>query len=285
MRAAAIASLAVEIREDPPLASRPSSGSVAGRITPPAKVASVHAVSRVTGKRYAPEKFDRKTGKLRFDKLPGDATYDVTIVTPDGARIEGIDLSWHEPRLLRLAEIRRKQLKLPAPPKHEFSAGDAAELIRYVRDLKDFADVRRVLYLRGDGPQATMLVEVMRIRDFYAKKADQLIWRTELWYFKYAYGGWERVANVERVLERHRIPAAKWRKITLVYYPELSVHVDENGRARPVNFQIPAKLDPARGRIAGTEPVQKTKPAIFIEGKKQAQPPPKPLTRPARKSP
>ena len=275
MRAAAIASLAVvlglgtgarpevEIREDRPVASRPSSGSVTGRITPAEKVAGVHAVSRVTGKRYAPDRFDRKTGEFRFAGLPGDATYDVTIVTADKARIEGIDLSWHEARLLRLAEIRRKQLKLPAPPKHEFSADDAAELIRYVADLKDFADVRRVLYLRGDGPRATMLVEVMRVRDFYAKKSDQLIWRTELWYFKYAYGGWERVANVERVLERHRIPAAKWRKITLVYYPELSVYVDENGRAKPLKFEIPAKLDSARGRLAGTEPVQKTKPIVL----------------------
>ena len=260
--AAAAGPAGVEIAEDPPLATQPRSGSVSGRIAPAGKVSRLYAVSRVTGKRYAPARFDRKTGEFRFEKLPGDATYDVGIVTQGGARIEGIDLSWFEARLLRLAGLRRRQLELPAPRAHEFSDADVKELLAYVKDLKDFTDVRRVLVLRGRGSRAVMLVEAMRTRDFYAKKGDQLIWRTELWYFRYRYGGWERLANVERVLERHRIPAGKWRQITLVYYPELSVYVDESGRAKPLSFEIPGKLDPARGRIAGTEPKQSTKPIV-----------------------
>lgn len=253
---------AAEIAEDPPVATRPRGGSVAGRIAPAKKIARLYALSRVTGKRYQPARFDRKTGRFRFESLPGDATYDLGIVTADGARIEGIDLSWHEARLLRLVELRRKQLELPAPRPHKFTRADAKKLLRYVKDLKDFADVRRVLYLKGGGRRAVMLVEAMRVRDFHARKADQLIWRMELWYFQYQYGGWERVANVERVLERHRIPAAKWKLITLLYYPELSVYVDEQGRSKPVEFRIPEKLDPNRGRIADTEPRQDTKPIV-----------------------
>lgn len=267
---------AAQVTEDPPVATKPREGNVAGRIAPAERVSRLSAVSRVTGKRYRPARFDRKSGQFRFEKLPGDAAYDLCIVTADGARIEGIDLSWYEARLLRLADLRRKQLGLPPPRPHRFTAADAKELLRYVKDLKDFTDVRRVLYLRGDGPRAAMLVEAMRVRDFHAKAADQLIWRTELWYFTYEYGGWERVANVERVLERHRISAAKWKQITLLYYPELSACIDAEGLSRPVDFRMPEKLDPARGRIADTPPVQKTKPAIFIEGKKQDKPPTEP---------
>ncbi len=263
LAAAAAGPAGQEIREDPPLATQPVRGIVSGTIGPAAKVRDLSAVSRVTGKRYQPARFDRQTGSFRFEELPGDASYDLCVATRDGARIEGIDLSWHEARLLRLVELRRKQLALPPPRPHVFTRADAEELLRYVKDLKDFTDVRRVLYLCGDGPRAVMLVEAMRVRDFYAKQADQLIWRTELWYFQYQYGGWERVANVERVLERERISAAKWRTITLVYYPQLSVYVDEQGRSQPVDFRIPEPLEPARGRIAGTEPAQATKPILL----------------------
>ncbi len=248
---------------DPPVASRPAAGDVTGRITPPAKIARLYAVCRATGRRYEPGRFDRKTGAFVFRSLPGDATYDVGVVTTEGARLEGIDLSWHEARMLRLAAIRRQQLQLPPEPAHRFNRDDVEELLAYVRDLRDFTDVRRALYLRGHGRRATMLVEVMRVRDFYAKRGAELIWRTELWYFQYQYGGWERVANVERVLERHRIQRPAWEKITLIYDPRLSACVDETGRAEPVTFRIPERLDPARGRIAGTEPVQKTRPIVL----------------------
>jgi len=261
--AGALIAPAGEIADDPPVATRPAAGDVTGRIAPAGKLAEVYAVCRATGKRYAPATFDAKTGRFAFRGLPGDATYDVGIVTRGGARVEGIDLSWHEARLLRLAAIRRKQLKMPAGPEHEFSDEDVAELLRYARDLRGFSDLRRVLYLRGEATRATMLVEVMRVRDFYAKRGSELIWRMELWYFRYRYGGWERVGNVERVLQRRRIPGEAWRKITLVYDPALSVYVDEKGRSQPLRFTIPEKLDPARGRIAGTEPKQDTRPIII----------------------
>ena len=252
-----------DIREDPPVATRPVAGDVTGRIAPAAKVRQLSAVSRATGKRYRPARFDAKTGEFLFKSLPGDAACDLCIRTADGADIEGIDLTWHEARMLRLAAIRRKQLGIKPEPPHRFGRADLAELEAYVRDLKDFADVRRPLYIHGFGRRATMLVEVMRTRAFHARRGDEVIWRTELWYFRYHYGGWERVPNVERVLERRRIPADQWRRITKVYYPELTARVDEKGRSKPVTFEIPKALDPARGRLAGTEPVQKTKPIVI----------------------
>jgi len=251
------------VREDPPVASQPAAGDVTGRITPAGKVQALSAVCRATGKRYRPARFDAKTGEFLFEALPGDAAYDICIRTTDGADIEGIDLTWHEARMLRLAAIRRKQLGMKPEPPHQFGRADLAELEAYVRDLKDFADVRRPLYVHGFGRRAVMLVEVMRTRDFHARRGGELIWRTELWYFRYHYGGWERVGNVERVLERRRIPADQWRQITKVYYPGLSAHVDEKGRSAPITFEIPRTFDPARGRLAGTDPVQKTKPIVI----------------------
>jgi len=251
------------LREDKPLASRPAVGDLTGQLSPAAKVARLEAVCRATGRRYRPASFDRRSGRFVFKGLPGDAAYDLCIVTVDGAGIEGIDLSWHEARWLRLAALRRRQLGLPAETTHKFSRSDVRELLKYVRDLKDFTDLRRVLYLAGHGRRAVMLVEVMRTRPFHARRGDELIWRIELWYFMYHYGGWERVPNVERVLERRRISAAAWRKITKVYYPQLSIYIDPKGRSRPVTFHIPERLDPARGRVAGTEPVQHTRAIIL----------------------
>jgi len=261
--AAAAAAGVMDFPDDPPVASKPAAGDMTGTITPAGKVRRLHAVSRVTGKVYAPASYDRRSGEFRFADLAGDATYDLVVTLPDGGRIEGIDLNWHEARMLRLAQLRRKQLKLVPKRPRDFAPDDVEELLTYVKDLRDFADVRRALYVQGHGKRATMLVEVMRVRDFYARKGHQLIWRTELWYFVNRYGGWERVGNVERVLERHRIEKSAWEKITLVYDPALSVTIDEKGVSRPVKFRIPVDLDPARGRLANTPPVQKAKPIIL----------------------
>jgi hypothetical protein len=261
--AAGVLGQSLPVQEDPPLASRPASGRVTGTIRPAGKVARVYAVCRATGQQYRADSYDRASGQFAFGNLPGDAAYDVGIQTADGARIEGIDLSWFEARMLRLAALRRAQLKLTPEKPRAFTLDDVAELTRYVRDLKDFCDLRRVLYLSGNGPRATMLVEAMRTQPFHDQKADEVVWRVELWYFQFRAGGWERVPNVERVLQRRRIPLAEWRKITLVYYPQLSVHLDENGRSPRVEFEIPAALDPARGRIAGTDPAADTKPIII----------------------
>lgn len=262
-----IVSLAVAagpaVREDAPTASAPTSGAVSVKITPAAKVKEIYALCRATETRYKPDRFDQAAGTSVFSNLPGDAHYDIGVITADGWQVEGIDLSWHEDRMLRLAASRRAELGLPAEQQRDFEQADADELLKYVRDLKAFEDTRRVLYLRGDGLRAVMLVEPMRAREFYAQKNNEIIWRTELWYFRYRYGGWERVPNVEHVLERQRIPSEKWQKITALYYPELSVYLDEKGQAAPLVFALPEKPDPTRGRVAGTEPKQETKPFIF----------------------
>lgn len=247
----------VQLVEDPPLIAAPKPGDITGTITPPAKVASLEAVSRATLKTYKCESFDKQSGRFRFAGLPGDAEYDVRVNTTDGGTIEGIDLSWIESRMLRLEAQRRKDLALPPERKSPFGPDDAKAVLKWVEDWKDFMELKRVLYLRGDGTRAVLLVELMRTRDFYSA-GGAFVWRMELWYMQNEFGGWDRLANSERVLHRKRISPDEWKKIDLQYYPELSVSIDADGKSKPVHFTLPEKGDLSRGRLRNTEPTAKT---------------------------
>jgi len=254
----------VRLRPDLPTSRPPRPGKAAGRIVAGAEqIVALTAVCRATGKAYTPDRFDPNTGSFAFTDLPGDAAYDIRIRTAAGREIEGIDLEFVDSRLLRLAAERREQLALPQGPGHRFSRKDVEELTTFVARLRDFMDIRRILYIRGCGGRATMLVELMRARGFHARKRDEVIWRMELWYFQWRHGGWERVANVQRVLQRRRLPADRWGKINLEYYPVLSVKLDAEGKSKPVAFTIPARPDPSRGRVAGTPVDVRTAPHVL----------------------
>jgi hypothetical protein len=252
----------VDLKEDPPPVAAPKAGDVAGTIKPPALVAKVEAVSRDTLRTCQPAAFDKATGQFRFANLPGDADYDVRVTTTDGRTIEGIDLSWIDARMGRLAAARRKQLNMPPERQESFDLDDANAILKWVEDWKDFMEVKRVLYVNGMGKRATVLVELMRTREFYAA-GGALVWRVELWYMQNEFGGWDRLANSERVLHRQRISPAEWKKIDVQYFPELSAHVNPDGTSEPLHFKLPDKGDLSRGRLANTEPQCKTAPHIF----------------------
>ena len=271
----------VRLVEDPPTGKPPKAGALSGVIENADRVARLGAVSRVTGKRHDPASFDRKTGKFLFSGLPGDARYDVCITTSDGRRIEGIDLSWFEARLLRLAARRRKDLGLPQPPPHAFGKADVTELIRFVTDRKDFSDVNRILYIQGHGDKAVVLAERIRTTGYYDAAGNyydagsHTIWRTDLWYFTFDAGAWQAVSNVDRQVERHSdFRPDTLAKFTLVYEADLSGYVDEDGRSEPIRFTVGKKLDPAKGRVAGSPFAIVTKPVVLGLSK--------PTSRPAR---
>ena len=175
------ASKPVKLIEDAPTVATPTPGDITGRITPTSDVALLEAVSRATNRSYMPERFDRKTGRFAFRNLPGDADYDTCIRTADGRNLEGIDLEFVDARLLRIAQVRRKQLGVPDEPSHAFSPHDVRELSRYVTDLKDFMERRRILYIRGHGRRATMLVELMRAQRPTAEEAQLRITANAVW--------------------------------------------------------------------------------------------------------
>lgn len=264
---AAMVAIGGELKEDAPSASKPASGDITGTLRGAREVKSLTACSRATGKTYQPASFDRDSGKFVFKDLPGAARYDLCLLLDDGRRIEGIDLDFVDSRMLALAAQRRKELGIPPEETHSFCRQDADSLIDFVTKLDDFMELRRPLYIQGHGMRATMLVELMRTREFYAS-AGKIVWRVELWYFEYRHGGWEKLANQERVLVRERLDVDAWKKISLEYYPELSAGIDAKGMSTPVEFTIPEKADAARGRPAGSKPEQTTKP--FLSGLDEA---------------
>jgi hypothetical protein len=250
----------VPLTEDPPVTAPPKAGDITGQIVSDEPIGSIVAVSRVTGREYAAASFDGKTGRFTFRHMPGDAAYDLRARI--GQRtVEGIDLRFVDARMLRLGQLRRQQLHLPPEREHEFCRADVDEILRFIRDIQDFMEIRRVLYVQGRGTRATVLVELLRTREFYASNGE-VIWRVELWYFQEKFGGWERLAKQEQVLHRRRIRPAEWRTIHLEYYPELSLYIDPEGKSTPVRF-TPPKPDLARGRLPNTDPKVATAPHVL----------------------
>lgn len=269
----------IKLTEDKPPAPAAKAGPVTGTITPPQDVTDLRAVSRVTRQQYRPDSFDRKTGRFGFKDLPGDASYDLCFRTRDGREIEGIDLDFVDRRMVRLAALRRKQLGMAPERTGPFESRDVKQMVDFVAGMKDFMEIRRVLYIKGRGIRATMLLELMRTRDFYSRKGSEVIWRVELWYFKNHFGGWDRLPNQERLLRRLRVDREKWQKVNLEYFPQLSAYVSPEGKAEEIIFKVPPKGDPSRGRLAGTAPELKTAPNVL--GLTAAAPPvPKPPAAP-----
>jgi hypothetical protein len=52
------------------------------------------------------------------------------------------------------------------------------------------------------------LTRLIRDTNFHADKGGEVIWRIELWYFQFHYGGWEKIGQVNRVLRRERFGSA-----------------------------------------------------------------------------
>lgn len=251
----------IPLEDDPPVVAAPRSGVVTGRISNPEKVAELSALSRATGQAYQPKSWDKATGRFSFGPLPGDARYDLILKTADGRTLEGIDLDYCDLRMVRLAAERKKELGLPADRVHKFSMDDVKAITDWLGKLQDFMEIRRPLFIHGNGRRCTLLVELMRTREHYAGGA-MYVWRVELWYFQNEFGGWEKVPNQERVLRRNRIQPGEWSKIHVEYFAELSALVEANGLSRPIEFTVPAQGDLSRGRLPGTEPVVKTAPHI-----------------------
>lgn len=248
--------------EQSPLIETPEKGDIEAVVTPAGRIKEITAVHRPTGKVYRPESWDARTGRVVFKDLPGDRTYDLQVLTDTGRRIEGIDLEFTDARLLRMARRGRRLRNLPARPERSFTRADAREVARFVEKQDDFMDWGRTLFVHGHGRYATALVELMRTRAFYAGRG-QVIWRIELWYFENQGAGWMRLANQEKVLRRERLSPGRWRKIDVAYHPQLSVFIDAEGQSEPVDFKLPATIDPRRGRPAGTKPKLSSEPVLL----------------------
>ena len=149
--------------------------------------------------------------KATFANLQSGATYDLAIEDTSGHLLCGVDLSWCDPT--------------PADPQAEaLGDDDRAAIGAIVKDIKGFANKPSVVRLVGDHDRAVELVNLVRDNGFHSNAGDEVIWRAEVWFFRWENGGWERVANQSRVLRRERFAThAEYQKEIdrVVWTPEL----------------------------------------------------------------
>ena len=132
----------------------------------------------------------RSVGDLfDFDNLLPDTPYDLAIQLTSGITLRGADLSWYN----------EEPEKENSPPLTD----DDREQIRAILAVPSFYDRSELLLLKGNGDRAVGLVQRVRDREFHAS-GENIIWRVEVWFFKFQAGGWEAVAQQFRVLERRR---------------------------------------------------------------------------------
>jgi hypothetical protein len=108
----------------------------------------------------------------------------------DGTRLIGVDMSWYAP----VAEAAAKP--------GELDDGDR-KAIQGICTVPSFYDRCEILLLQGDADRAVGLMQLVRDRDFHAGKGE-VIWRAELWYFEFQNGGWAKVSQQNKVLDRQR---------------------------------------------------------------------------------
>ena len=127
---------------------------------------------------------------ITFTKLLPDTPYDVHVTLADGTILQGVDMTWYNEE--------------PADAEAGALTDDDREQIRSITaDIPSFYDKCQVLRLNGNHDRTTALVQLIRDREFHASNGD-IVWRIELWYFKFQAGGWEKISQQNKVLKRDR---------------------------------------------------------------------------------
>ena len=124
-----------------------------------------------------------------FENLAADASYDVRLDLADGVAMQGVDLGWYDEE--------------PARPDAGELTDDDRTAIKAIINVPSFYNKSEILAVRGDHSRASVLVQLVRDKDFY-HGTGEVIWRVELWYFQEEYGGWEKVAQQNKILRRER---------------------------------------------------------------------------------
>ncbi len=132
---------------------------------------------------------------VRFDKLLPDTPYDIEITLKDGTILAGMDLGWYE----------EEPAQLPRPKAEPLTDADREEIRAIVQDIPSFYNRTELLALAGDRDRAVALVQLIRDTPFHGAAPGEIIWRVELYYFKFQAGGWEKVQQQNQPLRRDRL--------------------------------------------------------------------------------
>lgn len=134
--------------------------------------------------------------RITFANLLPETRYDLQITLADGTILQGVDLGWYSD----------EPAKPDTPPLDD---DDRQQLKELFEGVKAFENKRQLLLLAGNHDRVTILAELIRDTPFHSAKSGEIIWRIELWYFKNQHGGWERVAQSNKVLRRERFASAQ----------------------------------------------------------------------------
>jgi len=129
--------------------------------------------------------------KITFTNLLPTTAYDIRLVCADGRVLQGVDLSWYSDEPL-------------AGDVKPMDDDDRKQIQELFDGIKAFENKRKMLLISGNHERATILAELIRDTAFYSDKGGEIIWRIELWYFKNQHGGWEKIAQQNKVLRRER---------------------------------------------------------------------------------
>ena len=122
--------------------------------------------------------------------------------------------------------------------------------------MPQFYDKVRPLKIAADHQHATVLVELIRTRDFHSDTGGEVIYRVELWYFENLFGGWAKDANTEKVIARVRgkpsdLPK-NWQFLPqLGNLPALDPTTTAPATQAGEPIMLPEKPDPKNGVVGG----------------------------------
>jgi len=163
---------------------------------------------------------------VRFTKLLPSTVYDIAITLKDGTILQGVNLGW----------LNEEPVDATAQP---MTDEDRKEVTGLVQPDKDFFNKIEILQLTGDHNRATALVRMIRDRAFHSDKGGEVISRFEIWYFRFEYGGWEKVQQGQKILRRDRFKSqADYEKTIgpIRWTPELGGIKLEKGKDRAITL-------------------------------------------------
>lgn len=207
-------------------------------------------------------------GHFIVEDLP-EGVYDICIETASH-RIEGVDLKtgagagepvfrWWLPGERLTAEnfdpasvfeegtVVTEEEKAEAVRK-KFRLDALRKCFDTITKVGKFENYARVIYASGTPEKAKALVELRRDGGHYAAKGDEVIWRSEIWTFVWAYGAWVAQNRAAKVLERFRFQRTEYEQLERLYDPEIGGISLEEGEEKTVVYQLPEVLDDKMGK-------------------------------------
>jgi len=246
-------------------------------ITPAEKAERVRVVKRLPN---AQKKINRQWSNSRRTGEKGhflvedlaEGVYDICIET-EGHRIEGVDLNagagadeaifhWWLPADRLTAEdfdpastfeegvVVSEEKKAEAIRK-EFRLGALRKCFDTIVKTPRFENYVRVIYASGTCEKVRALIELRRDGGHYGARGDEVIWRSEIWTFAWAYGAWVAENRSAKVLERFRLQRPEFERLDRLYDPAIGGISVKEGEKTTVEYKLPAVLDAKMGKVGG----------------------------------